>query len=168
MLLLQAGVTFALMQMVFANHPTAHQEHIEVEIEVDQDQEMQEYFESQEGFDFLRCVYAEAGNQGYKGMRKVAAVVINRSEEEGFPDTVLEVVRERHKYRGRWVYQFSSCPDGWAKWENKAIESEDCKKAIWDELHERSETDILWFRTGHYPAYGKPKYKYKDHYFSGR
>jgi hypothetical protein len=49
MLLLRAGVTIALMQALFMNHPTAHQEHIEVEIEVDQDQEMQEYFETQEG-----------------------------------------------------------------------------------------------------------------------
>ena len=165
MLLLRAGITIALMQAVFLNHPTAHQEHIEVEIEVDQDQEMQdqemqEYFETQEGFDFLRCVYAEAGNQGYKGMRKVAAVVINRWEDEGFPDTIEGVLKQR--------YQFSSYPDGWKKWEYDAIESEDCKRAIWDELNERSETDIFWFRTVHYPAYGKSKYKYKDHYFSGR
>ena len=102
MFLLQAGVTFALMQMVFANHPTAHQEYIEVVEEVSVEDEMQAYFETSEGMTNLLCVFAEAGNQGYIGMRKVEAVIINRTDSELFPDTIEGVCKQK--------YQFSSYP----------------------------------------------------------
>ena len=162
MFLLRAGVTLALIQMVFsneptANYPTAHQEHIEVE-EVSEEAEMQAYFETFEGMTNLLCVFAEAGNQGYIGMRKVEAVIINRTDSELFPDTIEGVCKQK--------YQFSSYPYGWEKWKIKALESDECKRAIWDEMHERSDTRIMFFRTGYYSAYGTPAYKYKDHYFS--
>lgn len=164
-MLLRAGITVALMELVFCPPPTitAHQEYIEVEIVeeaevMDETDKMSEYFETQEGITNLLCVYAEAGNQGYEGMRKVEAVILNRRDSKTFPDTIEGVITQK--------YQFSSYPSGMEKWMGKALASEECKQAIWDEINARSDTRIMFFRTGRYSEYGTPAYKYKDHYFS--
>lgn len=156
--LLRAGITIALMQMILNPCPTAQPEAVEVVEEVSIEDEMQVYFETHEGNMYLECVYAEAGNQGYEGMRKVAAVIKNRQEGKNYPDTIKGVITQK--------YMFSSYPDGMKKWANDAHDSDVCKQAIWDEINERSDTKIVYFRTGHYSEYGTPAYKYKDHYFS--
>lgn len=51
----------------------------------------------------LRIVEAEAGNQDEEGKLLVANVVLNRMEDEAFPDTVTEVVLQREN----GVCQFS-------------------------------------------------------------
>ncbi len=101
------------------------------------------------------CTYAEAGNQGYEGMRKVAAVILNRVNSEAFPDTITEVILQKNQFEvvsnGR-IYELGP--------------TDECYDAVRDELLERSDTDILFFRTGRYPDYGTPAYKCGDHYFS--
>ena len=101
------------------------------------------------------CTFAEAGNQGYTGMRKVAAVVLNRVNSDQFPDTITEVITQKNQFEcvsNGSIYRLGP--------------SEECFDAVRDELKERSDTDILFFRTGHYSDYGTPAYKYGDHYFS--
>lgn len=163
----RAGAVIALTEAIFLPQPTitAHQEHIEVEIveEVDESDKMSEYFETHEGNMYLECVYAEAGNQGYKGMRKVAAVIKNRQEGDDFPNTIEKVITQKLK-----TYMFSSYPDGMKKWANDAHKSDVCKQAIWDEINERSDTEIVYFRTGRYSDYGTPAYIVGDHFFSTR
>ncbi|MCM1045510.1 MAG: cell wall hydrolase [Candidatus Gastranaerophilales bacterium] len=55
-----------------------------------------------------RIVEAEAGNEDADGKLLVANVVLNRMEDEHFPDTVTEVVFQQEK----GVYQFSPIANG--------------------------------------------------------
>lgn len=56
----------------------------------------------------LRIVQAEAGCEDEKGKMLVAGVVLNRVEDEAFPDTVREVVFQHEN----GTYQFSPVANG--------------------------------------------------------
>lgn len=56
----------------------------------------------------LRIVQAEAGCEDMEGKMLVAGVVLNRVEDENFPDTVTEVVMQREGN----TYQFSPVGNG--------------------------------------------------------
>lgn len=44
----------------------------------------------------MKIAQAEAGNQGEEGMRLVMSVVINRKNDEAFPDTIKEVAYQKN------------------------------------------------------------------------
>lgn len=46
----------------------------------------------------LRLAQAEAGNQGSDGMWLVMSVVINRVNDEDFPDSIFDVIYEPHQF----------------------------------------------------------------------
>lgn len=71
----------------------------------------------------LRIVEAEAGGEDIEGKLLVANVVLNRVENEEFPDTVKEVVFQRSK----GVTQFSPVANGRY---DKAVISEDTVQAV--------------------------------------
>lgn len=117
--------------------------------------------EISENFDlFADVVYAEAGNQGDLGMRYVADCIINRLRcGEAFDDTLHGVLTAEG--------QFSCVSDGGAaKW--KGHEKENVRKICQEELMHTTNTEIYYFRTGHFFDFGVPKFQYKAHYFSGR
>lgn len=113
--------------------------------------------EISENFDLLcDVVFAESGNQGDKGMRLVADVIINRMRKG---DTLHSVLTAKN--------QFSCVSDGGAKkW--RGHEKEKVRKLVQQELANTSNTDVMYFRTGRYSDYGTPLFKYRDHYFSGK
>lgn len=47
----------------------------------------------------MRIAQAEAGNQGIEGMIMVMAVVLNRVEDEDFPNTIEEVIFQPHQFQ---------------------------------------------------------------------
>lgn len=96
------------------------------------------------------CVWSESGNQGYEGQRAVAAVILNRIEDEAFPDTVEEVLTQKN--------QFYISP--------YAAPTEETLQAVIDEINDRTDTEILFFRTKKYHSFGTPAYRLGDHYFS--
>lgn len=105
---------------------------------------------------FQRVVFAEAGNQGFKGKQLVADVILNRLASKQFPDTLGEVLLQEN--------QFSCVSTG-------AIYcydlDEESKQAIIAELMlERQNKDIIFFRTESFSEYGTPAFQYGDHYFS--
>lgn len=105
---------------------------------------------TEEEIDILaRMAQAEAIGEGEQGMRYVIAVALNRTEKEGFPDTVHDVVFE--------PYQFAV--SNWASLE--------AYNAVYKEIEERSDYHILWFRTGHYHPYGNYFLQYGNHFFTG-
>lgn len=108
---------------------------------------------------FCDVVFAEAGNQGDKGLRLVADVIINRMRcGEAFDDTMHEVLTASG--------QFSCVRDGGAaKW--KGHTKKKVRRICQQELAHTTNKQVYYFRTGHY-GYGKPLFRYKDHYFSGR
>ena len=103
-----------------------------------------------------QAVEAESGNQGYKGKRLVARVIINRYSNDAFPDDYYSVINQKN--------QFEVVSNGMI-WREP---SEETYRAVADELKHCSDERILFFTAGQYNASGTPLYRYKDHYFSGR
>ena len=109
---------------------------------------------------FLLCqlVAAEAENQPFDGKKAVCGVVLNRVEY-GWPfeDTIEGVIFQEN--------QFSCISDG-RFYKADAYISEEDMDAVLAELTERSDTEIIFFRTERYSDYGTPAYQIGDHYFS--
>lgn len=127
------------------------------EPKTEQEPIVQMYGFSEEEFElFQRVVFAEAGNQGFKGKQLVADVILNRLASEQFPDTLEGVLLQEN--------QFACVTTG-------AIYcydlDEKSKQAIITELMlERQNEEILFFRTEKFSEYGTPAFQYGDHYFS--
>lgn len=112
-----------------------------------------------EEFDLLvQLVAAEAENQPFEGKRAVVAVVLNRVDF-GWPfeDTITSVIYQEN--------QFSCISDGRFFKASEYISEEDMD-AVLAEITERSDTEIIFFRTERYSDYGTPAYQIGDHYFS--
>ena len=108
-----------------------------------------------------QLIHAEAGNQDLRGKRLVADVVLNRVEA-GFNhcDNMEQVIFFENA--------FSSIKDGnfdKAAWN---ITEEDYLAAEMEMTGERLDYSIFYFSAEDYSKYGKPAYKYGDHYFSTR
>lgn len=95
-----------------------------------------------------KVVRAEAGNQDNVGKRLIVDVILNRVDSQLFPNTVKEVVEQENQFA---IYQWYTIDD---------------LNAVTDEIVDRTDKDILFFRTGDYHNIGEPAYQYGDHYFS--
>ena len=49
-----------------------------------------------------RCVEAEAGNQSIDVKRAVVSVILNRVDDEDWPDTISEVIAEPYEFATYW------------------------------------------------------------------
>ena len=58
-----------------------------------------------------RAVYAEARGESYEGQVAVAAVILNRVKDEGFPDTVSGVIYEQGQFASVRDGQINLIPD---------------------------------------------------------
>lgn len=104
-----------------------------------------------------QLVAAEAENQPYEGKRAVVAVVLNRVDYgDPFEDSIEGVIFQEN--------QFSCINDGRFFAASEYVSEED-QEAVWTELSERSDSEILFFTAGDYGAYGTPAYSIGDHYF---
>lgn len=100
-----------------------------------------------------RCVEAEAGNQQELGKRYVADCILNRFDL-GKYETYSDVINEKGQF---------SCVV------NKSISvepSDETIEIVLEEIENRQNYEILYFRTNKYHSFGTPCFKYKDHYFS--
>ena len=96
-----------------------------------------------------RVIEAEAGNQGLTGKELVADTILNRIDDDRFPDTIEGVVLQEYQYA-------APAPEY----------SEESLRAVKEEIEHRINDEILFFRTDHYHEFGTPVMKYRDHYFS--
>ena len=94
-------------------------------------------------------IHAEAGNQDETGKRLVADVVLNRVDDDRFPDSIAAVITQ--------AGQFTE-PAGYTEAELQLAKAE---------MAQRLDAGVLWFRTGEYHKYGTPLYQHGAHYFSG-
>ena len=104
------------------------------------------------------CVEAEAGNQSELGKRLVCDTVLNRFDS-GKYETLYDVINEEHN----GVYQYSVVEDGSIL---EVIPAEDTYRIVAEEIENRANTEVLYFRTKHYHTFGIPLFKEDDHYFS--
>lgn len=99
------------------------------------------------------CVEAEAGNQGELGKRYVVDCILNRFDT-GKYETYSDVINEKGQF---------SCVS------NKSINNEPSDETldiVKSEIKNRTNNEILYFRTNKYHNFGNPCFKWKDHYFS--
>lgn len=100
----------------------------------------------------LRIVQAEAGSEDEKGKMLVAGVVLNRMENDAFPDTVEEVIFQNEN----GTYQFSPIANGTYY---SVIVSEETKKAVDKVLAGEDETEgALYFAARKYADAEKMKW----------
>lgn len=104
------------------------------------------------------CVEAEAGNQSELGKRLVCDTVLNRFDSGGY-ETLYDVINEEHN----GAYQYSVVEDGRIF---EVTPAEDTYRIVAEELENRTNTEVLYFRTKHYHTFGTPLLKEGSHYFS--
>jgi len=98
-------------------------------------------------------VKAEAGNQTFLGKQLVVDVVLNRVDCDKFPDTIQGVIHSPGQFACRGYYM------------KKKPSAEDYD-AVYAELEERQNEEVIYFRTKRYGD-GTPLFKEDAHYFSG-
>lgn len=98
---------------------------------------------------------AEAEGEPEYGQRLVIDSVLNRMDSERFPDSVHDVVYQKNQY--------SSMTGGRAA---RCFVKEELRELVRSELKERTDYDVVFFRTGHYHPYGTPLFRVGAHYFS--
>ena len=116
----------------------------------------EEYYDSLE--ELAVCVEAEAGNQSLEGRRMVVAVILNRVDDPGFPDTVKGVIEQKGQFTSFWDGNMAKIKEP----------SEKSIQAVQLELKERKYKTIFFFRGNHYSKYGSPAWKFEDHYFNSK
>lgn len=104
---------------------------------------------------FAQCVMAEAGDQDDLGKRLVIDVILNRKDNINFPDNITDVINE--------PYQFEVVSNGSI---NEVIPTDDIYALIQEEIQNRTNYDVLYFRTDHYHNFGTQLFQHQDHYFS--
>ena len=131
-------------------------------VNVDMLKETQDDLEAELWTDSLEylacCVEAEAGNQSELGKRLVCDTVLNRFDS-GKYETLYDVINEEHN----GVYQYSVVEDGSIF---KVAPTEETYRIVAEEVENRTNTEVLYFRTKHYHTFGIPLFKEDDHYFS--
>ncbi len=102
--------------------------------------------------DLAKLVWAEARGEDDKGKKLVIDSVLNRKDHPDFPDTVHDVIWQSGQY---YTVDFDTIGV-----------DKDIIKLINEELIEKTDDRVIFFRTGRYSDYGTPLYKHGGHYFS--
>ena len=97
-----------------------------------------------------KLAHHEAGNQSELGKRLVIDTVLNRVESDKFPNTVEDVLNQKGQYCNPKDYP-----------------SEDMYKLVAEEIYNRTDKNVLWFKRYGYHSYGVRILKEGSHYFSG-
>ena len=102
-----------------------------------------------------RMCYAEAGAEPEMGQRLVIDTVFNRMENDYFSETTPEeVIFAKNAYStAPYLYQ-------------KPVVDDICDLVLEEEKN-RTNSEVLFFRTKHYHTFGRPIMQYEHHYFSG-
>lgn len=98
-----------------------------------------------------KIVQHECPHESELGQRLVIDTILNRVESEEFPNTVRDVLEQEGQY----------C-------KSDKLPPKDIYNVIADEIYNRTNPDVLWFRTKHYHKLGTPLIQEGSHYFSGR
>lgn len=106
-------------------------------------------------YNLVMITLAEAEGESELGQRLVIDTVLNRVESSDFPYNITDVIFQENQFSGTG-----------ARWDMVTY-SEDIEKLVKEELNDRTNKDVLYFRTLHYGNYGVPLFKEGGHYFSG-
>lgn len=99
---------------------------------------------------------AEAESEDDMGKRLVIDTILNRVENENFPDTLHDVIYQKYHFSCVWNGRIEKCKT-----------NSDVCALVWSELEQRTNNEVLFFQGGEYSKYGRPLFKWENHYFSG-
>ena len=117
-----------------------------------------EYSLTQEEIDLIaQLVMAEAEGESEYGQRLVIDVILNRVDHSAkyLPDTVTEVIYQKDQFSPIWNGRFDRC-----------YVKPELVELVKEELINRTNYDVIFFRTKHYSQYGTPMFQEGAHYFS--
>ena len=98
---------------------------------------------------------AEAEGECVEGKRLVIDTILNRVDHPRFPDSIYKVVYQKNQFTSMWNGRVKRC-----------YVREDLRKLVIEELLNRTNSEVVFFRTGRYSSYGKPVCRVGSHYFS--
>lgn len=98
---------------------------------------------------------AEAEGECEEGKRLVIDTILNRMESGRFPNTASGVIYQKS--------QFSCMTDGRI---NVCYVKDDIYQLVVEEMYQRLNYDVVYFRGGRYSSSGSPMFKVGGHYFS--
>lgn len=102
-----------------------------------------------------RCVEAEAGNQSIEVKRAVISVILNRVDDDDWPDTISEVIADPYEFATYWNGRMDEVTPATSTYE-----------AIACEMETRSYPGLYYFDMDQFLQYGTPYKKMGDLYFS--
>lgn len=125
------------------------------EVSVEPEEELAEPLATQEEIELLAlCVMAEAEGECEYGQRLVIDVVLNRVDDPHFPDTIYDVIYQKNQFAGMYGDRITRC-----------YVKDELVQLVKEELENRTNEDVVFFRTGHYHSYGVPMFQVGAHYF---
>lgn len=111
---------------------------------------------TQEEIELIALVtMAEAEGECEYGQRLVIDTILNRVDDPHFPDTVHEVVYQKNQFSSMWNGRVDRC-----------YVKEELVDLVKEELRNRTNYDVAFFRTERYSDYGVPMFQVEHHYFS--
>lgn len=102
-----------------------------------------------------RCVEAEAGNQSIEVKRAVISVILNRVDDDDWPDTISEVIADPYEFATYWNGRMDEVTPATSTYE-----------AIACEMETRSYPGLYYFDMDKYLQYGTQYARMGDLYFS--
>lgn len=125
-------------------------------IPVEEEYQEPEYPITEEEINMIaQLTMAEADNQPEEGQRLVIDTVLNRMDHYAFPDTVYDVIYQKNQFSPILDGRFYEC-----------YPKENLVQLVKEELINRTNTEVVFFRAYNYGPYGVPLFKVGDHYFS--
>lgn len=98
---------------------------------------------------------AEAEGEPEEGKRLVIDVILNRVESPRFANTVEGVIYAKNAFECMWNGRVNRC-----------YVRDDIRQLVIEEMISRTNSNIHYFRAGHYHNFGKPVVSVGNHYFS--
>lgn len=99
-------------------------------------------------FEIARVVYAEAAGEPSSGKHAIASVILNRVQENGYPNTIYKVIHQKNAFSavktGNRLYEQSKQPDKMAG--QDLLAWEDCVKQVEKALYSHKVERVIAYR----------------------
>ena len=80
---------------------------------------------------------------------------MNRVDDPRFPGNVHDVIYQKNQFAGMYGERIERC-----------YVKEELVQLVREELENRTNSEVVFFRTSHYHSYGVPLFQVGAHYFS--
>lgn len=112
-------------------------------------------FSEEDIYLIAKVCLGEAEGESEYGQRLVISTILNRLDSDYYPDTISGVVYQ--------PYQFEVMDNGRI---DRVTVTDETLELVRDEINNRTNYDVIYFRMYHYSEYGTPLFKEGCHYFS--